>query len=371
MPDRKTVASLLLAGTTAIALYACYLLFRPYITPILFACVIAIVFYPLHRGVRRAFRRQNLSAAISTVLTLLLGIVPLAFLLIAVSNELSDLYQSLAMKNGSGSGGLAAPLFTGSEKIMSWIEHHFPLSSVDPKQILLSRLEDMSSSLVRLGAALVSNAFSFIVNAVIAVVILFFLYRDGESALSKIMAALPFPQDKIQKLQSRISSIVVVNFYGGVVIGALQGTLAGITFWALGLDSPVLWGVMTGFFSLVPMIGTAIIWLPAALGLLLTGHVAKGIILLLLGSAVIGTVDNIVRPFIIRKRVHLHMLLVFFALLGGLRLFGVLGLFVGPVILSVTAALLMMLKEDIAEKNRSSAQPELVAKSSQSSGKVL
>lgn len=367
MPDQKNIATLLLATATAVALYACYLLFRPYVTPVLFACVIAIVFYPLHRGVQRALRRKNLSAAISTILTLLLGIAPLAFLLITVSNELTDLYRSLAMKNGH-EGNFIAPLLKGSEKIMAWAGRHLPLPSIDLKQILLGRLADMSSSLVRLGATLVSNAFSFIVNAVIAPVILFFLYRDGESTVSRIMAALPFPQDRLAELQGRISSTVIANFYGGVAIGALQGTLAGITFWALGFDSPVLLGVVTGFFSLVPMIGTAIVWVPAAIVLLLTGHLVKGIILLALGSAVIGTVDNFIRPIILRKSVHLHMLLIFFALIGGLQLLGVLGLFVGPVILSVTAALLMMLKEDLSSRNRLVEPAEVTAKSAQSTG---
>lgn len=364
MPDRKNVATLLLAGATAIALYACYLLFRPYITPILFACVIAIVFHPLHRVVQRAFPRQNVSAAISTVLTLLLSIAPLTFVLIAISNELSDLYQSLATKDG-GTGSLVTSVLQESERVIAWVGRHFPLPTINLKEIVLSRLEGFSSTLMRFGATLVSNAFAFVVNVIIALVILFFLYRDGESAIAKAMAALPFPQERLAELRVRISSTVVANFYGGVVIGALQGTLTGITFWALGLDSPVLWGVVTGFFSLVPMVGTAIIWVPAAIVLLLTGHLAKGIILLALGTAVIGTVDNLIRPIILRKSVHLHMLLVFFALIGGLQVFGVLGLFVGPVILSVTAALLMMLKEDLASRNRFVDPAEIAAKRAQ------
>jgi predicted PurR-regulated permease PerM len=104
-------------------------------------------------------------------------------------------------------------------------------------------------------------------------------------------------------------------------------------------------------FSLVPVIGSAAVWAPAAIALLLTGHVVKGIILLALGVVVISTADNIVRPMIISRSVQMHAILVFFALLGGVQLFGVLGLFVGPVILSVTAALLMMLQKDLAGRS--------------------
>ena len=350
MPERKNTATVLLAGVTAAAIYVCYLLFRPYATPALFACVIAIVFYPLHQRIQRTFRSRNLSAVASTVITLVLTVVPLAFLLLAVSHELSDLYRSLATK--SGSGGVIAYLLNGAERIVSWAGRHFPLPAVDLHGVLLRSLESVSASLVRFGASLVSNAFSFIANSVIALVILFFLYRDGETGVSRALAALPFPEDRLLELRTRISSTVVSNFYGGVVVGALQGTLTGISFWALGLDSPVLWGVVTGFFSLVPLVGSGVVWVPASIVLLLTGHPVKAIILVALGVALIGTIDNVVRPLIIQKSVHLHTVLVFFALLGGVQLFGVLGLFVGPVILSVTAALIMMLQEDLAGKKQ-------------------
>ena len=357
MIDRKNFATLLLVGMTTVALYASYLLFRPYATPILFACVIAIVFYPLHRQVVRLTVHRNASAALSTVLTLLLSAVPLALLLIAVSNELANLYHTLAARNGH-SGTVVASLLSALERVVTWARSHIPLPQVDVQQVLLHRLEGLSTSLFTLGATLVSNAFSFMVDAVIAVVILFFLFRDGESAVAKMMVSLPFPQERLAELRARISSTVVANFYGGVAIGALQGTLTGIAFWALGLDSPVLWGVVAGLFSLLPMLGTALVWVPAAIVLAFTGHLAKGVILLAFGAAVIGTVDNFVRPLILRDRVRLHTVIVFFALLGGLQLFGILGLFVGPVIVSVAAALLTMLKEDLESRHEAGATKE-------------
>lgn len=360
MTERKNTATLLLVGVTVVALYVCYLLFRPYVTPILFASVIAIVFYPLHKGIQRVFRNRNIGALASTVVTLVLTVVPLTFLLLAISHELTDLYRSLATKSADA-GGVIAYLLHGSEKVVSWAGRQFPLPSIDLQGILLRRLEGASASLVRFGASLVSNAFSFIVNAAIALIILFFLFRDGEMGLSKIMTALPLPENRLLELRARVSSTVMANFYGGVAVGALQGTLTGISFWALGLDSPVLWGVTTGLFSIVPFVGSAIVWVPAAIVLLLTGHFVKATILLALGVAVIGTIDNIVRPLIVHKSLRLHAVFVFFALLGGVQLFGVLGLFVGPVIVSVTAALLMMLREDLASRNHPESPAEPTA----------
>jgi predicted PurR-regulated permease PerM len=118
----------------------------------------------------------------------------------------------------------------------------------------------------------------------------------------------------------------------------------------LGIDSPLLWGLVTGLFSLVPVIGSAAVWAPAGVVLLLTGHVWKGLILLAWGAGVVSLSDNIVRPLVISERVKLHPLGVFFSLLGGIQVFGVIGLFVGPVILAVASALLDMLRQDLAAR---------------------
>jgi len=346
----KNTATFLLIGITAGALYLCYLLVRPYAAPILFALVVAIVFYPLHRYSQRIFPNRSASALLTTVATLLFTIVPLTFLLIAISNELSGLYHSLAVKS-AGAGGVTAYLLRSSERMTAWIGAHLPFPTVDFRSVLLSRLESASASLVSAGANLVGNLFSLAANTVIALLVLFFLFRDGERALAKGMAALPWDQGRLTKLRTTISSAVITNVYGGVVVGALQGSLTGISFWLLGIGSPVLWGVVAGVLSLVPMFGSAIVWFPAAIVLLFTGHVTKGVILLVLGTAVIGTVDNIVRPLIIHKSLRVHPLLVLFSILGGVQLFGVLGVLLGPVILSVTAALLVMVQQEVSSRD--------------------
>jgi len=357
MMERKNMSTLLIAGATAVALYVCYLLFRPYLTPILFASVIAIVFYPLHRSVQRKFRNTSVGAIISTLVTLLLTVVPLTFLLLALSNELSGLYQTLAVRT-AGAGGLSAYLIHGAERVASWAGKHFPIPPVDLRGVLLNQLQSTSASLLRFGASLVSNLFAFTVNAAITLVVLFFVFRDGESAVSKLMEALPLDPQRASELRSRISSTMMANVYGSLAVGALQGTLTGLSFWALGLGSPALWGVATGILSLVPIFGSGLVWVPASIFLLLTGHYVKAVILLGVGVAVIGTVDNVVRPLIIHKSLRLHPVLVLFSLLGGVQLFGILGLFIGPVILSVTAALLGMLQQDLAAKGKDAHSTE-------------
>jgi predicted PurR-regulated permease PerM len=353
--QNKTTANLVLIGLTAVALYLCYLLFRPFAGPILFAGVVAIVFHPLHRYSRRFLRNSNAAALASTLLALLLTAVPLGLIITMASRELSGQYQSLTAR--AGEGGILAYVIHGLEQVAGWFSRQFGLPAPDVRAVVMRRMGEASASLVRLGASLVTNVFSWVAAAVIAFVVLFFLFRDGERGIAQASAMLPMPEDRAADLRARISNTVVANFYGGVAVGGIQGTLTALAFWALGLDAPLLWGLVTGICSLVPMVGSALVWAPAGVVLLLTGHLWKGLILLAWGAGVVGIADNIVRPLIVSERVRLHTLYVFFALLGGIQVFGVMGLFVGPVIVSIATALLGMLRQDLAAR-QSATEPE-------------
>lgn len=346
--QKLTPANLVLIGLTAVVLYFCYLLFRPFAGPILFAAVVAIVFHPLHRYSRRFLHNSSAAALASTLLALLLTAVPLGLIVAFASRELSDLYQSLTAR--AGQGGILAYGIHGLEEVAGWLSRQFGLPAPDLRAAVMRRLGETSASLVQLGASLVTNVFSWMASSVIAFVVLFFLFRDGEAGIAQASAMLPMSEDRAAELRARISTTVVANFYGGVAVGGIQGTLTALAFWALGLGSPLLWGLVTAFCSLVPVVGSATVWAPAGVVLLLTGHVWKGLILLAWGAGVVGVADNFVRPLIISERVRLHTLYVFFALLGGLKVFGVMGVFVGPVILSVATALLGMLRQDIAAR---------------------
>jgi predicted PurR-regulated permease PerM len=196
---------------------------------------------------------------------------------------------------------------------------------------------------------LVTNLFSWVAAAAIAFVVLFFLIRDGKAGLEQATSLLPMSEARATELRSRINTTVMANFWGALAVGGTQGTLTALAFWALGIDSALLWGLVTALFSLVPMVGSAVVWAPAGLILLLTGHPWKGAILLIWGAGVVSAADNIVRPLVISERVRLHPLGVFLSLLGGIQVFGVVGLFVGPVILSVVSALLGWWRQELAE----------------------
>lgn len=355
MRDRANITTALLLALTVASLYLCYLLFKPYAGPILFALVIAIVFHPLHRYSQKRFRNRSAAALVSTLVAVVFTAGPLLYLGLALSHELGDLYNLLAVKS-AGNGGPGLYLVRTLQHSVSWLAGHSPFPAIDVRGMIVRQVEVASASLVAISAGFLRNLLLLTVNAVIGCFVLFFLFRDGEVLLRQLSLMLPLGPGQFAELQHRISTTVVANFYGGIAVGAAQGTLTALAFWALALDAPVLWGFITALFSLLPMVGSAAVWLPASIVLLVTGHVLKGLILLGFGAGVIGLADNVIRPWIVSETARLHTIYVFFALLGGVQVFGVMGLFLGPVILSVTAAFLGMLQEDLRLRAHAAAQ---------------
>ena len=145
-----------------------------------------------------------------------------------------------------------------------------------------------------------------------------------------------------------IRDSVIANLYGILAVGLAQGLLTGLALAVLRVPSALLLGLATAFCSVIPIVGTMLVWLPSAIYLMATGHLWKGLILVVWCSAVVGTVDNIIRPLVVGSRVELHPLLLLFSLLGGLHVFGFIGIFIGPVVISVIAALICMLREEWA-----------------------
>ncbi len=342
---RNRAALFLLLSLIAITLYLCGLMLKPFIKPIVSALVMAIVFHPVHGRIRRFTRSPSAAALLSIILVLLVIIIPTFLLGRAISRELTDLYQSLSQKSAGG-GGLSPYLLTLVEKAQGWMGRHAELSKFDLRAVALSRLEEATAFSLKLAAGLVGNATSLVVNAVISFIVLFFLFREGGSMLRRVAAALPLQAEQISQLFQGVNDTVIATVYGVLAVAAVQGALTGLAFRMLGLPSPILWGLVTAMFCLVPVVGTGAVWVPASIILAMSGHWGRGLILLAWGTAVVHPIDNIVRPYLIGGRVKLHGLYVFFALLGGLQAFGVIGLFVGPVLFSVTIALLGILRQE-------------------------
>jgi len=344
--ERKPSASTwFLLALTVVAVYFCYLIARPFLTPIFLAFMIAIVFHPVHVRLRRRIRGRNVAALTSTILVLIALIVPALALGVIVSKEVRGLYELLNEKSAQ-QGGWNPYVMHIVDRVLTWAGQYIDLETLDLRGPLLRWLEQISRFLLTWGAQIVGNLISFFAEAVIAFFTLFFLFREGGSMKSRAAAFVPLKTSQVERLFTGISNSIVANVYGCLAVGAAQGILLSLAFWVLGLASPVLWGLVTALFSLIPIIGSAAVWGPAAIVLLVSGHWWKGLLLLGWGAAVVGQIDSVVRPYVISEHAKMHTLLVFFALLGGVQAFGVMGLFIGPVVLSVTLVVLEMLREE-------------------------
>lgn len=340
---RKRAAIVCLVGLAVVAIYLCYLIAKPFLGPVLIAVMLAIVFYPLHARIQLFSRRPSAAAALSTALVLLIVTIPVVLLGISVSGELRTVVQSLREQSWS-QGGLSPYLAQWVENLLKRLENHVNVSQLDPQAAMLRWAEQASRYLLSIGAAVVTNLLSFFLDSVVVFFSLFFFFREGKSIRQGLSAMLPLYPDQTERLFTGISETMIANLYGGLAVGAAQGILTGLSFWVLGLPAPILWTLVTGLASLVPVVGSALVWGPASILLFLSGHWVKALILLVWGAAIVGQVDVLVRPYVVSARVKVHTLLVFFALLGGVEAFGIIGIFVGPVILSVTMAVLDMLK---------------------------
>ena len=340
---RKRAAIVCLVGLAMVALYLCYLIAKPFLGPVLIAVMLAIVFYPLHKRILRFFQRPSVAAALSTIIVLLIVTIPVALLGMSVSGELRAVVQTLREQSWL-QGGTSSYLKELFESLLRRLANYVDLSQLDPHAALLRWAEQASRYLFSVSAAVAANLSFFVLDSVVVFFSLFFFFREGKSIRQGVLALLPLYPDQTERLFTGISETMIANLYGGLAVGAAQGILTGLSFWVLGVPAPILWTLVTGLASLVPVVGSALVWGPASILLFLSGHWIKALILFVWGAAVVGQVDVLVRPYVVSARVKVHTLLVFFALLGGVEAFGIIGIIVGPVILSVTLAVLNMLR---------------------------
>ena len=334
-----------LAALAVVALYFCYLLIAPFQKPIAFSMILAIAFYPVQAWMCRWIRNRTVAALLTTILVILVITLGSVFLGGAIVSGLSDIYQALSNPS-NGKERLGPYIVHGIERLAGWTNLYLPGSVPGIQDAISSQAEKIVSSLLTMSAGALSGFTKLIADALISFFILFFFFRDGESMLHQGVDVVPLSRDQLTRLNECVKDTVNAILYGTIAIAIIQGGLTAIAFLFLGITSPVLWGVVTSLCALLPVIGTAFVFLPAMGMLLINGHWIKALILLIWAFAVVHPVDNILRPYLIGGRTSLSTLYVFIALLGGVKAFGGLGIFIGPLILAVTVALFRFLKEE-------------------------
>lgn len=213
------------------------------------------------------------------------------------------------------------------------------------RDFAVTRLHTMASTAAGDALGFLGGALGSIFEFLFTLFTMFYLFRDAERIIEKLRESLPLEREQTDRIFKRTRDVIEASVNGMLIIAAIQGALGALAFWVLGVPAPILWGVMMFFFSLIPSAGAFVVWLPIAVALLLTGDWNKALALTLFGAFVISAIDNFLRPKPVGDKVRLHPLIIFFTVSGGLQLFGVIGIALGPLIVAVTLALFDFLRQ--------------------------
>ncbi|MBC7958186.1 MAG: AI-2E family transporter [Cytophagales bacterium] len=329
-------ALLLLLATVSLALIWVLL---PFYGTILWACIIALLFTPVHRWLLDRLKyRRTLAALLTLLVVVVMVLVPFALISAALAREamlVFDRLQSgewdLVLKLHQLFDRLPGPAMT----LLDW----FGLDDFGALQRRLS--EGLAKGTQFIGTRALSigqNTFEFVADLFITTYIAFFLIRDGEALTRAIRRAIPLePPDKAE-LVDKFTTVIRATVRGNLLVAAIQGTLGGLAFWFLGVGAALLWGVLMAFLSLLPAIGAALVWFPVSLYFFATGATWQGLALLAYGVLVIGLVDNLLRPFLVGKDTGMPDYVVMITTLGGMAVMGINGFVLGPTIAAMFIA---------------------------------
>ncbi|GAC1702189.1 MAG: AI-2E family transporter [Candidatus Acidiferrum sp.] len=324
--DRLT--TLLSYGALLLLGYLVFRIAEPFLVPLAWSAVLAIFFYPLHAQVSVRLKPGS-AALVSTLAVTFLLIVPALIVLFYTARQALD-----------ATSGLQAALLnadhSGAQHLVSWVRNQIPAPwrSADFSQPLRQGAERVASFLAGRLGGLLKDLVSFFVDLFILVFALFFMFRDGDAVLRGVRHLMPFDEAIQDDMLLESKELIFASVAVALVIAGIQGFLGGMAFTIVGISSPVFWGVVIAFFSLVPVVGSALIWVPAALWLGFTGHWGRALVIAAILAGVAGVADNIIRPLLLRNRTRLNELLLFIGVLGGLEVFGLLGLVAGPTIIA-------------------------------------
>ncbi|MFA5531335.1 MAG: AI-2E family transporter [Thiohalomonadaceae bacterium] len=329
----RMVIALLLGGL----LFLSYLVLSGFVVPLLWAAILAYVTWPLNRALRRAFKRRRGLAALAMTLVLTFAIVlPLLGVVASLRVELVDAFD--ALREDLEAGSSSVPPFLRELPLLGPRLTALADRLAEDPQAVGDWLTQRGSAWIGEAAGLVGSLGRNALKFTLALVAVFFFYRDGERLVNEMRHAMHCLLGRASRAYwTAAASMTQAVVYGLVLTALAQGAIAGFGYWVAGLDAPVLLGTLTALFALVPF-GAPVVWVTVSLWLLWQGDLWAAVGLLLWGALAVSSVDNLVRPLVISASAKVSFLLVLFGVLGGLNAFGLVGLFLGPVVLAVSWA---------------------------------
>ena len=332
---------LVLMLSLAVAIYACYLLIAPYLGSIVLGFIVSLLFLPIHARVQHKMPASpNMASALSCTLVTVMVLIPLLLVTAAIMDQginfMSNAHQWLT--EGGAKAFFAHPwIHSGITLLNKWL----PFDTIKPDEFVqraASTATALSSSLIGASTGLVGDLADTILDFSLMLFVLFFFLRDQDKIIDNLRHIIPLSRSQEDLILNEVGMVAKSAVLGSLLTALAQGVLGGIAMALAGFPG-LFWGSMMAFASFIPFVGTAMIWLPASIYLFLTGDWQWGTFLIVWGVVVVGSIDNFLRPWLMQGNTGMSTLLLFFSLLGGLQLFGLIGLIYGPIVFAVTLVL--------------------------------
>ena len=323
--------ALALAAATLLSLYVCFLIIQPFIPTLAIALALAVSTYKPYRWLLQRLRHDGWAATVAVILVACVIIVPLTLLITYITQQI--LVNLDDLQGGGGwkqwrDAAYGKPVLGDA---LRWAESNLDLEA---------QLTGMARGLAGRAGSLLKGSVTAVTQLVITLFVLFFLYRDRDGALSAVRSLIPLSDREANRMFARIGNTILATVNGSITVALVQSVLAGVMYTILGVPSAVLWSAATFIVALIPVFGTFMVWGPIAVYLALSGSWVKALVLIGWGLLAIGTIDNILYPYLVGDRLRLHTVPTFLAILGGIGLFGPAGLILGPLALAITIGLL-------------------------------
>jgi predicted PurR-regulated permease PerM len=349
MPSNRFYTATMLSLLVLLG-YLTYQIFKPFLSPIAWAMVLSIVFYPVFSFILRFVKRKSLAALITLIVILLLLLGPFSYFSYLITQEVRSLINEVQSGQFDPvSTALSKPFLRGVlERILGLLS----ISEAELQKIILDNISQLGKSLLGSVTGGVGNVASAVTDFILMILSIFFFLQSGSEFVAVLNKFIPFSAMQRDKLFKQTKDIIVSTIYGGVVVAMAQAIIGGIAFSLLNVPSPGLFAFAMFIAAFIPLLGTFLIWGPLAAYLFLNGEIINGIILVAAGVTIISSVDNILRPMIIRGKTQMPTLVIFFSILGGIKLFGSIGFIMGPLVLALFISVMQMLHYSEEEQGK-------------------
>ena len=344
MPDtsKERFQHLLFYALVLFMVYLAYLVLRPFLASLAWAAVFAMMFHSVHLELVPKVG-PNRAALVTTLMAAILIVAPAVTLVSVFAREVPQVIDYVKT--------VTPTMPTEIQRLWDLVRARSPVAvPLEPGQLLREGLQRALTFLAPRAGAVVADLFATLGSLFVMLFSLFFLLRDGDALGRQVKALLPLPDRERERLMTETRDLVIASVGAALLVAAAQGAIGGVAFWLLGMAAPVIWGVVMAMCALIPVVGAALVWVPTAAFLLLSGEIARGIILVVVGVLGISMADNILRPWLLSGRTSASGLIVFLGLLGGVSAFGFIGLVIGPIVLVTAGSLLRVFtRPDIVE----------------------